>query len=567
MNFLCNNKNNNLIEGILNKYGLTKEMLDNPTSKCAKGYNNMELGLTTILEIIREGKIIGILTDDDCDGFTSSVVMNNYLERLGVKPLIFFHEGKKHGLTEDVIIDINSKNIDLLIMPDAGSSDAMFDRLNNNIKVIVLDHHLFNGEVPDNVIRINNQDILNEESNPNLTGVGMVYRFIQNLDMLLATNYSDEDVDLVALGQIGDSSDISNAEIRFIVNKGLHNINNKFILTILKDRLERKEKITPRDLSFEVIPYINAVARIGSKEEKINLYKGLKQSPSFEEYETKKRRKKNRSTGKFEYIDYKYTGYDKLYQELILIKKRQNTIIDDTLKQTIVSVEKDGGVVLAKMEEGENRGLTGLIANKMTTIFNKPTILLLPNEEGGYTGSIRGKETVVKNLKDWCESTNTFNWVQGHENAAGCSIDEDKIDELIEKTKEIETVKTLEVDYLGNNITKKIIKEVYDNRRYFGGKVAYPKVGIKNKTFLKRNIQMRGEKTLVLYDEREEIDYIIFNITEELKRDLSKGFGATITVDIFGEPSVNYFRGRQNYQIVVNKIERIEKNNKFDFDF
>lgn len=566
MDFSCSNNMYNLIEGILDKYNLTKEILDNPSSNYANGYNNMELGLTTLLETIKEEKTVGILTDDDCDGFTSSVVMNNYLERLGIKPFVFFHEGKKHGLTEDVLENINSKNIELLIIPDASSSDTMFEELNRDIKVIILDHHLFSVDMPDNVIRINNQDPLNTQSNPNLTGAGMVYRFIQNLDKLLGINYSDMDIDLVALGQIGDSSDISDGEIRFIVNKGLNNINNKLMLTMLKDRLDRGEKVAPRDLSFEVIPYINAVTRVGTKEEKAQLYKGLSQHSSCERYTLKTKRKKNKITNKFDYIEYKFTGYDELYQELVLIKKRQNTIVDSTLKETIASVEKDGGVALAKASEEINPGITGLIASKMTTIFNKPAILLLPTDEG-YAGSIRGKETVVASLKDWCESTNTFNWVQGHDNAAGCSINEDRVEELIEKAKEIETVKTLEVDYLANNITRNTIKIIYDNRKYFGGRVTYPKVGIKNKTFLKKNIQMRGEKTLVLYDEGENVDYIIFNIAEELKQELKRGFGATITVDIFGEPGINYFRGRANSQVIVNKIEKVEKINDLNFDF
>ena len=63
----------------------------------------------------------------------------------------------------------------------------------------------------------------------------MVYKFCQALDATLDKSYADEFLDLVAIGQVGDISDISENEVRNLVFSGLKNIKNKFIKTVLSD--------------------------------------------------------------------------------------------------------------------------------------------------------------------------------------------------------------------------------------------------------------------------------------------------------------------------------------------
>lgn len=568
MKFKCNYYEGDVIENILNKYDITKEQLNRPTKKYKKGYNNMDKAVERITKSIENKDNIGVLVDDDCDGFTSGAVMTSYFRKFNLNVIPFFHKGKIHGLSTDVINEINNSKINLLIIPDASSSDTRLNEI-ENIDVVILDHHLFDVDVTnDRIIRVNNQDPQNIDADTNLTGVGMVYRTLQNLDKKLLTEHSDDDLDLVALGQVGDSSDYSENEIRWIVNNGLKNINNKLLRVILKDRLARKENVTGRDCSFEVIPYINAVARIGSLEEKSKLFDGLCQDKKYDEVHKVMKKRKDRKTGRFHNVEETYNGYELLFEELEKIKKKQNKIVENFLKSSIKKIYSEGGVVIAESDDPSLSSLTGLITAKLTSKFNKPAILVHSNNgKNVYTGSIRGREEVITSLKNWCENTRLFDWVQGHDNASGCQLRADNISKLVDKAKDVRNIEELEVDYLSNNISKKTIKEIYKNRKYFGGKVKYPKIGLTNKVFDKKYINMRGEKTLILQDKKEGVDYIVFNVSEKVKKELLSGFNSKVTVSIFGETGINNWLGRQIPQVIVNRIEVVKNTIKIDDDF
>ena len=566
MKLVNNNYNVDVVDGVLERYGVSKMELLNPSNEFKNGYEGMDRAVNRIKKAIETKEGIGVLVDDDCDGFTSSAVLISYLNKLTNKVCRYFHDGKQHGLNNVIIDKIKESEVSLLVIPDASSSDELLVKL-PNIDIIILDHHLFEVEVPDNVIRVNNQNPNNIDSNHNLTGVGMVYRTLQNLDNVLGVSYSEDDLDLVAIGQIGDSSDYSEQEVRWIVNEGLNNLNNKLLKVMLKDRIDRMDIITGRDCSFEVIPYINAVTRIGTLDEKESLFKGLIQDSTLDEIQIVTRKRKDKITKKFKFVEEEHNGYELLFDDLVKIKKRQAKEIDKFVDVGIERIHTDGGVIIAKAVGGVDTSLTGLIASKLSNNFGRPTILITPRGGNVFIGSLRGKEERVKSLKDWCEGTNLFNWVQGHDNAAGCEIYEENILSLVEKTKSIEVVEEIEVDYLSDTITPRTIRQIYDNRGLFGGKVNYPKIGIVNKVFKKNMITPRGEKTLVLKDEKQNVDYIIFNVSEEIRQQLLQGFSKTVKVDILGEASVNYFLGRKNLQVVVDRIEISNQKEDFLFDF
>lgn len=89
-----------------------------------------------------------VVIDSDCDGFTSSAILLNYLYDffpawIQNKVNYILHDGKQHGLN-DHVNDIIGTHYSLVIIPDAGSNDVLECTAlkENGIKVIVLDHHL-----------------------------------------------------------------------------------------------------------------------------------------------------------------------------------------------------------------------------------------------------------------------------------------------------------------------------------------------------------------------------------------------------------------------------------------
>ena len=212
------------------------------------------------------------------DGFTSSALFVKFMQYINHPIGILMDEGKTHGLTDNIMDDIIG-NYDLVIIPDAGSNDIEQHKklLDNDVDFIILDHHEVLSESikhlnnDENGVVVNNQLL---DMNKNYTGVGMVYIFLkyvnfyENLDIDI-----DKHLDLVALGAIGDVSNVADKEIRYYVTKGLNNITNPFIKAVM----ERKglKEMTGRDASFSIISMINAVTRIGTVEEKQVLFDAI----------------------------------------------------------------------------------------------------------------------------------------------------------------------------------------------------------------------------------------------------------------------------------------------------
>lgn len=158
---------------------------------------------TALILAIKNNTTAYIISDSDCDGFTSSALLINYLHILfptwvQTKLIYKMHTGKQHGL-EDFIDEIQENKIKLVICPDSSSNNY---EQHSRIKkyggtVIVLDHHLADFVSKDAIV-INNQ--LSNYPNKELSGVGVTWQFCRYIDEILQTNYANQFIDLVALG-------------------------------------------------------------------------------------------------------------------------------------------------------------------------------------------------------------------------------------------------------------------------------------------------------------------------------------------------------------------------------
>lgn len=109
-----------------------------------------------------------------------------------------------------------------------------------------------------------------------LCGAGVVYKFCQYIDSLLGTNYSDDILDLVALGLIGDVMDIRDFETKHLVDKGLAHPQNPFFTTMIeKQAFSLKGELTPIGVAFYIVPFVNATVRMGTNDEKMLVFESL----------------------------------------------------------------------------------------------------------------------------------------------------------------------------------------------------------------------------------------------------------------------------------------------------
>ena len=129
-------------------------------------------------------------------------------------------DGKEHGLDTLMNILTPQKNYDIIVLPDSSSNDYEYHKILKDMgyDILVLDHHEAEKYSEDAVV-INNQ-LSKNYPNKSLSGVGVVYKFLQYCDNQFNINGADDYLDLVAAGMCGDMMDLNTLENRYICNSG-----------------------------------------------------------------------------------------------------------------------------------------------------------------------------------------------------------------------------------------------------------------------------------------------------------------------------------------------------------
>ena len=526
-------------------------------------YPEFDKAVKMLQEKMDNNRKILIVVDQDADGFTSASLMYRFLkDDLKYEHVHYYvAEGKQHGFSDDIIEYIMDNNFQLVIMPDAGSNDCKYhDFLSARyIGLIVLDHHLVNdwnisrlwgtNKHDDNVVVINNQIL--ERLNTELTGVGMTYIFVKYFN-----NYNNLDVnvekylDLVALGQTADVSDISQSEIRYFVVNGLKNIQNSFIDTVLKER--GYDNPSSRDLSFSIISMINSITRVGTIEEKRQLFDAM---VNIEKNTVQKEvRKKNKKTGKFDKILQDFTIEEYAHKIGTNIKTRQDNMVRKAMKE--IEVLNENNVYIGILNDEYNSSITGLVAMKLMSKLGIP-VMIGKRYDGRISGSSRAPENWL--FKDYLSKSELFTFVNGHQNAHGWSLETEKLEKLFDyvNKKTVQQNKDIIVDKKFSKPTPEPIFEVYKNLNVFGGSVKYPLFGYENIKIHKSCIRKRGSVT-TFFDN--EVELVYYNTPESLEEQLLN-IGSYVTLNVVGEPSVNSYKGKVNAQVVIKDCQIVDGDN------
>lgn len=517
--------------------------------------------------ISKEWFKIGLVMDNDLDGIVSASLFAKAMQEINVYVEILIDEGKTHGLTENLMKKIVEEDFTLVVVPDAGSNDTLQHKKleENNIDFLIIDHHEVEHKTETFINNSHNVVLNNQllDINKEYTGVGMVFIFIKyfmfykNID----TNV-DKYLDLVALGAIGDVSNVADKEIRYYVTKGLNNVNNLFIKAVM----ERKgiKEMTGRDASFSIISMINAVTRIGTIEEKQELFDAIVSDST--ETTTVEVRKKNKSTGKFDKIPTEMTIHDTTVKKCESIKTKQDKIVKEAMKK--VKYIHDNNVVIGLLDEDVPSSITGLVAMKVSDKHKRPT--MIGKDYGEY---IAGSARADIDFKDILNNSGLFEYAQGHQQAFGFKFNKSKMSDIDNLFNSLESK---EREYLVDKVyTKPIEYDIYTvemNKNVFGGVVEFPTMGYKNLEFNIRCINTRGSVT-TFFDNG--VSFILFNSPNDIKDVIESHLeNNKITMDIIGSPRINKFGNKEIPQIVIEHYEFInsydiiqEDEDKWGIDF
>lgn len=237
----------------------------------------MKEGAKMLISHIGRNDKIFVQVDADCDGYTSAAALINYLNYLFphfVQTNITYrvHDGKQHGL----LINTIPADVKLVIAPDSSSMDYEIHKQlkEMGIDVLILDHHEAD-YISKNACIINNQ--LCDYPNKTLSGAGIVYKFCSYIDNLLNVDYAEEIIDLVTVGIQADVMPLTELETRAITTKGMKEFKNPLLKTMVeKDKFHFEgQQLSPFNITWYIAPYINAISRSGTLQEKQVVFESM----------------------------------------------------------------------------------------------------------------------------------------------------------------------------------------------------------------------------------------------------------------------------------------------------
>lgn len=379
-------------------------------------YTNMKKAIDTFIKHFDDGNKAILLVDSDVDGYMSAAMTRRAIEMIwpNAQLVTLFHSEKQHGLTEEIMSKIfKEKDISLVIVPDAGSENYKNHLVlkENGIDCIVIDHH----EVPTrsgDAIIVNNQ--FPGEPNPNLSGAGMVYKFLEGLffEKHNSPEIADFFLDMTASALVADIMDLNDLESRYILKKGFSNLTNPLIRTALTNKGEVKEKMDFIDVGYNISPLINATIRVGTEEEKLNLFESiLGHDRIIKDVTTKV-----------------YKTKDNIVEDLTLqqfvifnskaLKERQQKYIADEMVniQSQIDEQENYAIGVYVLSDSFPASVGGLLANKLASLTCKPAIVLKKYGDI-YSGSVRAFD--FHNLKDYLKELDYSTFCSGHQGAFG----------------------------------------------------------------------------------------------------------------------------------------------------
>lgn len=539
----------------------------NLNEDCTHDFNllkNIDKAISCFINHIEKKSRIHIIVDSDVDGYTSASMVYRYIKHLGedIDVTYSLHTKKQHGISEDVEIP---SDCELLIVPDAGSNDIeqCKELTEKGIDVIILDHHICDKQ-NDFAIVVNNQ--MCDYPNKNFCGAGIVYKFIKAVDEELWEDYADKMLDIVALGNISDVMDMRECETRYYVDLGLTKIRSKLFKALIeKQSYSMNGVVNITSVQFYITPILNAMIRVGSAEDKDLLFRAF-----IETDEVFKYKKRGETEESYEDI---YTRAARLCYNA---KNRQGKdvqkgvdAIDELIKEKEIYKDK---VMFINVSDILGETLTGLVAIKIAEKYNKPCLLLRrqnAREDGSlyYGGSCRNFDnSPIESLKDFLDSTGTFEFVQGHDNAAGISIPRENVAKSIElcneRLSDIDFQKCFNVDFDINasDLSVGFIKAIDEMKDIFGQGIKEPLVHIRNIPIWSENFFVMGKNSnswkvindegyaFVKFNVDVEKDEVLqmYNSNSDREEEYSLG-----SIDVVGTVSINNYNNILTPQIII----------------
>jgi single-stranded-DNA-specific exonuclease len=374
-------------------------------------FKDMQKAVDRIREAIDKKEKIMIFGDYDVDGITSTVILYDFLKRVGADTYYTLPNREKdgYGLKDYFIKQFKDEGFDLIITVDCGTANLNEVKLANELgmEVIVTDHHDIPEELPPAYAIVNSKQTDCEYPNKNISGSGLAYKLVT----ALAPHYFNEDqtkeylykqLGIAALGLVADCMPLTE-ENRILTKHGLKSLeasDHPGINALLESAGVANQKITSVTIGFYIGPRINAAGRLDTANHAFEVLLGNAEKVST--------------------LSKLNTRRQKMVKEFV-----------DEAKSKIENMSEISNIIVVS-NPNWHVGTLGLIAGKICDHFFRPAIVMQERDDKcvGSTRSLNDFD-ITSFLRK--EAGDLFIAFGGHKLAGGFTLPKENLDEFLKR--------------------------------------------------------------------------------------------------------------------------------------
>jgi len=489
---------------------------------------------SAVLRIMRakeNNEEVAIFGDYDVDGVTSTAILAETFENMGIKTHVFLphREDDGYGLNLEVVKKI-SQITQLLVTIDNGSSanEAIALAVKMGIQVVVIDHHVVSQILPDALV-VNPHRQCSKYPFPELCAAGLAYKFARAL--LAHLDREDEAkwlMDLAALGTIADRVSMS-GENRQIVIFGLKVLavtRRPGLIALMARSGVYKGNIDAENLAFKIIPRLNAAGRM----QHADLAYALIRTKDHIEAE-------------------------KLTLELDFLNNSRRTITSNAIKEIKEELSNVKDLPEIIFVAGNwPVGILGILAGKIADVYGRPAAVVNVGEETS-TGSIRG-DGFIDVVETLSGAKNILTKFGGHFAAGGFSFLSKNLKLLSQYFNELKTGTTKENKIINYDLE---INSSIISLEFAGSLKSLEPHGEGNNRprFLLRNLEIREirdigsakEHKKFIFYHSDFIDRTLSGVAFYWNKDIVLTGG--LMADVLCELKINEFRGNTTVDLMI----------------
>jgi single-stranded-DNA-specific exonuclease len=406
------------------------------------GIHGIDFACERIARAVRDREAIVIYGDYDVDGVTSIVLLQTVLRTLGadvdfvVPHRLIDGYGLKTEVLERVLAE---RKVKLVITVDCGitSIEPVRRALEQGIDVIITDHHLPPGELPEAAAVLNPKQPGCAYPFKELAGVGVAFKLCCELIRRSGRKMSiDSLLKIAAIGTIADVAPLvgENRTIAWLGLRGLAEVRNHGLRALLKRAGVYGRTLRASDIGFKVGPRINAAGRLASANTAIDLFAAVDEDAAWALCAELDRMNAERQEVELAVREEAEKQVAELLSCSVADAKQRSASSNSATQQLSHSPTQQvsySNRVLILAGEGWHKGVVGLTAGRIAQKFHRPTLVMSIDGERAV-GSARSIPTV--DLHAQLEQvSDVFEHFGGHEFACGFSLAASRIDELRER--------------------------------------------------------------------------------------------------------------------------------------